>query len=83
MYNSADLSEFTCSLCFQPFEDKPEKLPRLLPDCGHTFCSKCIINLLEKTLPNMPFLCPDDQYDLFNKTFDFNCIYVLPLYFLH
>lgn len=64
MNNPAEISEFTCTLCLQPFEDKAERLPRLLPDCGHTFCSQCIINLLENAMPNTPFVCPEDKFYL-------------------
>ena len=35
--------QFTCSVCLDIFTD-----PRVLPKCSHTFCSKCIENVLNK-----------------------------------
>ena len=39
-----DLS--ACRICFEPFTTpRGNRAPRLLPQCGHTFCSKCVITL--------------------------------------
>lgn len=32
---------FKCSLCTIAF-DTGTHTPRMMPDCGHTFCQKCI-----------------------------------------
>jgi len=36
----------TCRICLEPFTTpNGNRAPRLLPQCGHTFCSKCVITL--------------------------------------
>ena len=35
-----------CRICFEPFTTpNGNRAPRFLPQCGHTFCSKCVITL--------------------------------------
>jgi len=36
-----DLSDVTCGICLVEY-DSVETVPRMLPDCGHTFCTKCL-----------------------------------------
>lgn len=36
-----DLEEVKCPLCTE-FYDEGDKVPILLPDCGHSFCLQCI-----------------------------------------
>lgn len=55
----SDHSEFLCPLCQNQY-DNNLKLPRLLPTCGHTFCSECLQNLIQNSIENMPFICPED-----------------------
>ena len=43
-----------CSVCFELYEGKGDRLPRILP-CFHTFCEKCINELLDGNV----FHCPD------------------------
>ena len=43
-----------CSVCFELYEGKGDRLPRILP-CFHTFCEKCINELLDGDV----FHCPD------------------------
>ena len=43
-----------CSVCFEPYEEKGDHLPRILP-CLHTFCERCIKELLDGNV----FHCPD------------------------
>lgn len=38
-----EIEEIKCPLCAE-FYDENEKVPLLLPECGHSFCLKCIIN---------------------------------------
>ena len=52
--------EFFCPICFKPFNDQ-EYTPRMLPACGHTFCSKCIKFIIDKLSPNEVFTCPEDR----------------------
>jgi hypothetical protein len=41
------MEELQCTICSQEY-DTEERTPRLLPDCGHTLCTKCLKDLLEK-----------------------------------
>jgi RING-type zinc-finger len=51
--------ELTCTLCNEMFEGVGEMIPRLLPECGHTFCTKCLNDLLASE--NSTFVCPEDK----------------------
>ena len=42
-------------------------MPRLLPECGHTFCSKCLDLELQKA-PDQPFKCPEDNVECARKS---------------
>ena len=37
----ADLEEIQCPLCKQQFNAK-DRVPLLLPNCGHSYCLQCI-----------------------------------------
>lgn len=56
-----DSDELTCTKCKSMF-NTADKLPRLLPECGHTFCAACISALLKSSAPGAAFLCPEDGY---------------------
>jgi hypothetical protein len=36
-----DLDEIKCALCTQIYNEH-DRMPILLPDCGHSFCYSCI-----------------------------------------
>jgi len=36
-----DLEEIQCQLCSEQFSEKL-RIPLLLPDCGHSYCTQCI-----------------------------------------
>ena len=36
-----------CSVCFEPYEEKGNHVPLILP-CLHTFCEKCIEELVNQ-----------------------------------
>ena len=40
--------ELTCPICQRQFSDEGELIPRLLPESGHTYCTKCLNDLLSK-----------------------------------
>ncbi|KAL4442817.1 hypothetical protein ABPG74_010706 [Tetrahymena malaccensis] len=46
-----------CSGCQNMF-DENNHLPRMLPECGHTFCNQCLVQILEK---NDFIECPEDN----------------------
>ncbi|XP_068696606.1 tripartite motif-containing protein 2-like isoform X1 [Montipora foliosa] len=42
-----------CSICREKFDDQ-QHCPRLLPGCGHSFCTSCLQSLLKKNAINCP-----------------------------
>ena len=36
----------TCDRCDEPF-DEEQRVPCILPDCAHTYCSFCIQEIIE------------------------------------
>ena len=56
------MNELICSLCFQEF-DLEDRLPRFMPNCGHTFCSQCIEELL-RDAHECQVECPEDKISL-------------------
>jgi len=52
--------ELTCGLCDRQYANSDDLIPRLLPECGHTFCTKCLNTELQKSTEG-PFICPEDQ----------------------
>ena len=49
-----------CTLCQRQYNNSDDLVPRLLPECGHTFCTKCLNVELQKA-PDQPFQCPEDK----------------------
>ena len=45
-----------CSLCYERYDDN-KRCPRLLSNCGHTFCTHC----LEQLLKDGTITCPQDR----------------------
>ena len=41
-----DIEEIKCALCGQVYNES-DRLPILLPDCGHSFCLSCIQDCFE------------------------------------
>ena len=41
-----DNDDITCTLCFNKY-DHQAQIPRILKECGHTFCSTCISTLIK------------------------------------
>jgi RING-type zinc-finger len=52
-----DENEMMCLMCLEDFDDDGDKLPRMLPECGHSVCSSCIVSRLKQ---NDPIRCPED-----------------------
>lgn len=51
--------ELTCGICQQQYSNYGSLIPRLLPECGHTFCTACLNNLLESSTGDC--YCPEDK----------------------
>lgn len=41
-----DIEEIKCPLCSQIYNES-DRMPMLLPDCGHSFCISCITECFE------------------------------------
>jgi len=52
--------ELMCTICSRQFSNVGDLVPRYLPECGHTFCTRCLDQQLLKE-PDQPFHCPDDK----------------------
>lgn len=56
-----EFEELICSVCEEEY-DTDLKVPRILPDCGHTFCTECLEQLIEKAINDgEKFACPEDR----------------------
>jgi hypothetical protein len=53
-------SPHTCRICLEDY-DESRRCPRLLPWCGHTFCSNCLHSLFAQLKPQQVFSCPLDR----------------------
>lgn len=60
------MQDLTCNKCHSKF-DRHRNIPRLLPTCGHTFCTECIISLMQVS---DKITCPED--DIIFSNFDPN-----------
>lgn len=54
--------ELMCPMCNRQFDTSGDLVPRLLPECGHTFCTKCLNEELSKAVDG-PFYCPEDNVE--------------------
>ena len=57
--DNIEIDDFKCPNCLN-FFNEIDNLPRLLPECGHTFCSKCIISFFSNSNEKDYFICPED-----------------------
>lgn len=57
------MSSFCCPICDKPFDEK-NKIPRIV-DCGHTFCSPCLEDLIKGSTDGN-LICPEDEEQLTN-----------------
>ena len=66
------MKDLTCQLCSAQFDMK-RHVPRLFSNCGHTFCSKCINDMIDQTKGKM--MCPEDGIvcEFFNKEIGVKC----------
>lgn len=54
--NMVDIDTAFCPLCKNKY-DNDLYLPRMLPECGHSFCSSCLKSLLLES----EIICPEDK----------------------
>ena len=47
-----------CPICLEPFYSEGKNVPRLLP-CTHSFCEKCVEDILERNADCDVFECPE------------------------
>ena len=52
------MKELICPICHLQY-DNIDKKPRLIPICGHTFCSNCIYWFMND--PKNEIICPEDN----------------------
>lgn len=66
------MEDLHCPSCGEEFNTKT-KLPRLFPNCGHTFCSTCIQEMIDDTDDMLS--CPEDNIEcqFFNKAVGIGC----------
>lgn len=56
-----DIDELFWSICHEEY-DTEDRIPRILPDWGHTFCSKCLDQLIQKAnSQGEKFSWPEDR----------------------
>ena len=56
-----EMDELICSVWEEEY-DTDLKIPRILPDWGHTFCTECLDSLIEKAKSEgVKFTCPEDR----------------------
>ena len=60
MMDTKEMDNLDCPICHKPYNEY-ENIPRMLPDCGHTFCSLCLSQQLSKIDKEGTFLCPEDK----------------------
>lgn len=61
----SEIEDLLCPLCLY-FYDEQDRLPRMLPDCGHTLCSYCLQNLINEAGEGT-LMCPDDKVPFFGS----------------
>ena len=52
--------ELSCSLCKNEFSETGDSIPRLLPECGCSFCTACLRKALAECTDRPSFFCPED-----------------------
>lgn len=60
------MSEFICSICEENF-NKTINQPCLFPNCGHTFCKKCVETMITNNNDSVLY-CPEDNIQCKNYT---------------
>ena len=66
------MQDLNCTICKNDF-DLQTRMPRLLPNCGHSFCSLCIQEMIKQE--EHSFSCPEDGVECqnYNKDIGIGC----------
>ncbi len=65
------MEDLFCPLCKEEYNNR-DKAPRLFPNCGHTFCTDCIKDIIERG--NEGIYCPEDgiKCEFYKKSMGFH-----------
>ena len=61
-----DLEEIKCPICSKTFNER-ERLPILLPSCGHSYCLSCLRDQQKNTNSGEDGLTPDTHLDVIKE----------------
>lgn len=66
------MDDLTCQNCQEEYSINT-RTPRLFPNCGHSFCSECIQQLIDRS--DEVIRCPEDKVEcqFFNKKVGISC----------
>ena len=56
-----DLEDLQCDICEQMFEAIGDRIPRLFPENGCTYCTACVRDMIDRSPGQETFFCPDDE----------------------
>lgn len=54
------MSNLVCSYCNHKFDNK-DRIPRVIPECGHTFCTNCLSCFIISKEKGDFFECPTNK----------------------
>lgn len=55
-----DLEDVSCGECDRIFAATGDQVPRLIPENGLTYCTKCLQEMLDACAGQETFTCPED-----------------------
>ena len=55
-----DLEDVSCGECNRIFMATGDQIPRLIPENGLTYCTKCLQCMLDEAAGQPTFSCPED-----------------------
>ena len=55
-----DLEDVSCPECERIFAITGDQVPRLIPENGLSYCTKCIQGMIDKSAGMETFFCPED-----------------------
>ncbi|TNV81858.1 hypothetical protein FGO68_gene12148 [Halteria grandinella] len=79
-YQNIDKSSYTCSICYQPYSSNAQNQPKVLTECGHTFCSSCIPKISERRGILRVIRCPLDKMENIKAIVNYQVISMIDTY---